>query len=98
LLAKGSLWGRPSDVTGAGYNLGWISKSHSEYLGLGGIDGFVGDGRINPAPERAFDAFYSVNYRKSFWLSGDYQRVDNPGFNSDRGPANILSVKVHGEF
>lgn len=97
-LAKGSLWSRPADVAGIGYNLGWLSNAHAVYLGLGGIDGFIGDGHINPAAERALDAFYSVNYYKSLWLSGDYQRVDNPAFNTDRGPVNIFSVKLHGEF
>jgi high affinity Mn2+ porin len=97
-LAKGSLWLRPGDITGIGLNVGWISKSHADYLRLGGIDGFIGDGDITPAAERALDLFYSVNYRKSFWLSGDYQRVINPAFNADRGPVNIFSVKIHGEF
>lgn len=97
-LAKGSLWSRPRDVTGVGVNLGWISAAHTEYLRLGGIDGFIGDGHLNPAPETALDAFYSVSLRKSYWLSGDYQRVVNPAFNSDRGPVSIWSVKMHGEF
>ena len=97
-LARGSAWRRPLDIAGLGYNLGWISSPHRKYLALGGIDGFVGDGHIHAASERALDVFYSVNYRKSFWLSGDYQRVDNPAFNTDRGPVNIFSVKVHGEF
>jgi high affinity Mn2+ porin len=97
-LAKGSLWSRPKDVMGAGVNLGWISNAHVEYLRLGGIDGFIGDGHINPAAETAFDAFYSVNLHKSYWLSGDYQHVVNPAFNSDRGPVNIWSAKIHGEF
>ncbi len=98
MLAKGSLWSRPRDVTGIGVNLGWISSAHTEYLRLGGIDGFIGDGHIRPALETALDAFYSVNIRKSYWLSGDYQRIVNPAFNSDRGPVSILNVKIHGEF
>jgi high affinity Mn2+ porin len=98
VLAKGSLWSRPKDVTGIGLNLGWISKSHADYLGMGGIDGFVGDGHITRAAETALDAFYSVNFRKSLWLSGDFQRVANPAFNSDRGPVDLWSVKIHGEF
>ncbi len=98
MLAKGSLWSRPKDVTGLGINFGWISSPHVEYLRLGGIDAFIGDGHINPASEIGLDAFYSVNFRKSFWLSGDYQHVANPAFNSDRGPVNIFSVKLHGEF
>jgi len=98
LLAKGTLWSRPRDVTGVGVHLGWISKAHSEYLGLGGIDGFVGDGKINPGSEGALDVFYSLNFHKSFWLAGDYQHVTNPGFNADRGPVSLFLVKIHGEF
>lgn len=98
MLAKGASWSRPRDVVGAGVNLSWISNAHARYLGLGGIDGFVGDGRIHPTSENALDMFYSFNYLKVFWFSGDYQRVANPAFNADRGPVNIFSVKIHGEF
>jgi carbohydrate-selective porin OprB len=98
LLAKGSHWSRPSDVTGVGVNLAWISKAHADYLRLGGIDGFIGDGTIRPATETALDLFYSVNIRKSFWLTGDYQHIVNPAFNADRGPVNVFSLKIHGEF
>jgi high affinity Mn2+ porin len=97
-LAKGSLWSRPQDVAGVGVNLGWISKAHADYLRLGGIDGFIGDGYLTQATEGALDVFYSVNFRKSFWLSGDYQRVINPAYNADRGPVDIFSMKVHSEF
>jgi high affinity Mn2+ porin len=98
VLAKGSLWSRPLDVTGIGVNLGWISQSHAEYLRLGGIDGFIGDGTINPRAESSIDVFYSVNFRKSFWLSGDYQRITNPAFNADRGPLDVFGVRIHAEF
>jgi hypothetical protein len=32
------------------------------------------------------------------WFSGDYQHILNPAFNADRGPVNIFSLRVHGEF
>jgi high affinity Mn2+ porin len=98
VLGKGSLWSRPRDITGVGVNFGWISRAHADYLGLGGIDGFVGDGRINPAAESGLEAFYSFNFRKFYWLAGDYQHLTNPAFNADRGPVNVFSVKIHGEF
>jgi hypothetical protein len=28
-----------------------------------------------------------ANFRKIYWLSGDYQHIANPGFNAARGPA-----------
>ena len=98
LLAKGSSWSRPLDIAGAGMNIGWISQAHADYLRLGGIDAFIGDGFISAAPETAFDVFYDLNLRKFLWISGDYQRVLNPAFNSDRGPVNIFGTRIHVEF
>lgn len=99
LLAKGSLWSRPKDVTGIGLGLGWISSTHAQYLRLGGIDGFVGDGTIRAAAESSFEVFYSVYIPKSWmWVTGDYQHVTNPGFNADRGPVNLFGLRIHGEF
>jgi hypothetical protein len=97
-VAKGSLWSRPLDVAGAGLNLGWISKSHAEYLHAGGIDAFIGDGSILRATESALELFYSLNLWRRLWLTADYQRILNPGFNAVRGPVNIFGVRIHGEF
>jgi hypothetical protein len=88
----------PQRRGGRWVNLGWISKVHAQYLGMGGIDGFIGDGAIRPGAETAFDAFYSVAARRWLWWTGDYQHVVNPGFNEDRGPVNIFTLRIHGEF
>lgn len=98
VLAKGSSWSRPKDVAGLGGNYGWISDLHARYLGMGGVDGFVGDGAIKAASEKSLDLFYSASFHKIYWLSGDYQHVSDPGFNAARGPVNILTVRIHGEF
>jgi hypothetical protein len=98
-LAKGSLWGRPFDVTGIGLGLSWISSSHARYLALGGIDGFIGDGALRQASEGVFELFYSFNLLKAIWLSGDVQLIWNPGYNADRGgPVTVLGARVHAEF
>ncbi len=97
-VAKGSRWHRPFDVTGVGFATSWISDVHAQYLAMGGIDGFVGDGRLHWAPEGVVEGFYSVNLLKAIWLTGDYQFLWNPGFNSDRGPVHILGARVHAEF
>ena len=97
-VGKGSTWHRPFDVAGVGFGLGWISKPHAEFLRLGGIDGFIGDGNINPAAEKVIDVFYSVNLLKAIWLTADYQHIANPAFNADRGPVNVLAGRVHAEF
>lgn len=97
-VAKGSAWHRPFDVTGVGYGASWISATHAQYLAMGGIDGFVGDGHLSWAPENVVEAFYSFNLLKAIWLSGDYQFLWNPGYNSARGPVHILGARVHAEF
>jgi high affinity Mn2+ porin len=98
-VAKGGLWGRPFDVTGIGLGLSWISASHARYLGLGGIDGFIGDGALRQATEGVFEVFYSFNLLKAIWLSGDVQLIWNPGYNADRGgPVTVLGARVHAEF
>jgi carbohydrate-selective porin OprB len=98
-VAKGPLWHRPFDVAGLGYAAAWISDIHAQYLAMGGIDGFVGDGHLtHVAPESVIDVFYSFNLFKFIWLTADYQHLWNPGFNADRGPVDIFSGRVHAEF
>jgi hypothetical protein len=97
-IAKGTAWKRGGDTIGLGWSQGWISQIHAEYLAMGGIDGFIGDGKISQASEGVFEAFYSFSLGSSAWLSGDYQHIWNPAYNSARGPVNIIGVRAHVEF
>jgi hypothetical protein len=97
-VAKGHAWHRPFDVAGAGFGASWISDIHAKYLAMGGVDGFVGDGKLNKAAESVVDVFYSFNLLRAIWVTADYQRIWNPGFNADRGPVTILGGRVHAEF
>ena len=67
-------------------------------LGMGGIDGFIGNAHINKAVEGNLDLFHNANFHKSFWFTGNYQHVTNPAFYADRGPVNIFAARVHGQF
>jgi high affinity Mn2+ porin len=60
VVARGKLWRRPLDVTGIGFAATWISGAHARYLALGGIDAFIGDGRLDHvSAEDLFEVFYS---------------------------------------
>lgn len=98
LLGRGARWSRPRDLVGLGVALNWISAAHARYLAAGGVDGFIGDGGLRRAAETVFDAFYSANVLSSAWLSVDYQHIRNPAYNADRGPVNVLGLRVHAEF
>lgn len=97
-LARGSLWHRPDDYAGIGFSVGWISQIHADYLAAGGVDGFIGDGRLRQAAESVFEVFYGVHLWRAIWASADYQLLTNPAFNADRGPVHVLGLRLHAEF
>ena len=99
VVAKGKLWNRPLDVAGVGLAATWISGEHARYLSLGGIDAFVGDGRLDHvSAEELFEIFYSYNFFRAVWLAADYQLLAHPAYNADRGPEHVVSGRVHAEF
>jgi hypothetical protein len=97
-LVNGWHWGRQRDLFGLGYGQGWISKSHAQYLAMGGIDGFIGDGAITWRSEHVVDTFYSVNVLNPVWITADYQYIVNPAYNAARGPVNVYTLRFHAEF
>ena len=98
LSSKGAGWGRPQDTIGIGAALNGISSQQISYLQKGGVTMFIGDGRLNYKKEQIFETFYSWNVYKSLSLSADYQRIANPGYNTDRGPVNFYGLRAHIEM
>jgi high affinity Mn2+ porin len=96
---KGTRWKRSEDVLGFACVVNGISNDHREYLRAGGLGFILGDGTLSYAPEAIAEVYYSCLALKSgLWLSGDYQLCFNPGYNKDRGPANIISIRAHIEL
>ncbi len=96
---NGNKWQRKDDVIGFAVDVNGLSASHRQYLADGGLGFQLGDGRLSYANESAAELYY--NYKlttKNLWLSGDYQLVVNPGYNSDRGPVNVFSFRLHVEL
>ena len=92
----GRSWGRPADTIGIGYVYNRISQAEQQYLALGGLGSFVGDGQLaNPQAENVFEAYYNCALNASTTLSFDYQLFQNPGFNGDRGPVNLFATRIH---
>jgi hypothetical protein len=97
-LVKGMRWGRDKDTVGVAYAQNWLSSAHVIYLNMGGIDGFIGDGKLNYRPEQAVEAFYNINVNRFAWFTLDFQHVANPAYNSDRGPVSFYGIRLHAEF
>lgn len=97
-LIGGSRWGRSRDALGLGYAVSWLSAVHADYLNRGGVDGFIGDGKIGYRPEQVVDLYYKLNLLSSAWMTLDYQHIVNPAYNAERGPVDVYGVRAHLEF
>jgi high affinity Mn2+ porin len=95
----GRMWGRPADTIGVAYIYNRISQAEQNYLNLGGLGSFVGDGLLtNPLAENVFEAYYSWQLNAQTSLTFDYQLFASPGFNGDRGPINIFATRLHWQY
>ncbi len=95
----GKRWGRAGDTIGIAAVVNGITRTHQRYLDAGGVGVLVGDGRLpHPGAEAIGEAYYDWKPAKGVALSLDYQLVGNPGYNRDRGPANVFAVRLHGAF
>jgi hypothetical protein len=94
---RGTPWHRAQDKIGAAYVVNGISGDHRRYLQLGG-DGFIlGDGGLNYGLEKIFETYYTAHVWRGISVAGDYQHIANPGYNQDRGPASVYSIRIHFE-
>ena len=97
---QGNSWGRPGDSVGLAYAQNGLTSSHQAFLAAGGIGFFVGDGRLNYRTEKIVEGYYSLGLPllRSSALSLGMQYIRNPGYNADRGPVKVVSVRLHTEF
>ncbi|MCW3099639.1 MAG: porin [Chthonomonadaceae bacterium] len=95
---SGAHWGRPHDVLGVGAAQSDLSGVHKAYLAAGGLGLSLGDGRLNYGPEQILEGYYAYQLSKAVTLSLDYQFINNPGYNRDRGPVNLVAMRMHLTF
>jgi high affinity Mn2+ porin len=94
---RGKLWKRPDDKIGAAFIIDGISKEHAEYLALGGLGFILGDGGLRYGRENIFETYYTAHLWRGISIAGDFQHIANPGYNQDRGPAQVSSIRIHFE-
>jgi len=95
---KGEKWKQPDDVIGAAFITSGLSKAAEEYLAAGGIGILTGDGALNYGHEKNVELYYDHKISKYFHAALDYQFVDDPAYNKDRGPVpGIFGIRLHYE-
>jgi high affinity Mn2+ porin len=96
---NGKAWKRKEDNAGIAVVVNGLSREHKTYLAKGGSGFIIGDGVLNYGPETIAELYYSVKPVKTpLWITGDYQFAINPGYNKDRGPVHMFSLRLHTEF
>jgi high affinity Mn2+ porin len=95
---KGDRWGRHGDTVGMAAAINGLSGAARDYFAAGGMGILIGDGRLNYGTERIVETYYSLQASRYLSLTLNYQHVDNPAYNRDRGPVSIYGFRVHAEF
>jgi high affinity Mn2+ porin len=98
LGASGRKWDRPFDHLGLAFVSNGISRDHQQYLALGGLGFLLGDGRLNYGRETILETYYTLHAWRGVYPSFGFQYVANPGYNRDRGPVLVPSLRLHVEF
>ncbi|MBF0539471.1 MAG: carbohydrate porin [Nitrospirae bacterium] len=91
---SGVHWGRAEDRAGVAYAMQGISAQHQRYLAAGGSGMLIGDGKLNYAGERIIEVYYRVQIGRFLQITPDFQHIDNPAYNRERGPVNVYSLRV----
>lgn len=99
LSLRGTRWQRGDDTAGLAAINNGISAARERYLNAGGLGILVGDGRLpHPAPEQIIETYYSLALLGVAQLSFDYQWINHPAYNRDRGPASVFAVRLHAAY
>jgi len=63
------------------------------------MGGIIGDGKLpSPGTEQILEMYYSAAITSYAKLTADYQFVNNPAYNQQRGPVSAFAARVHLQF
>jgi high affinity Mn2+ porin len=94
----GARWRRPTDRTGLAFVSNGISEAHRDYLRLGGRGFLLGDNGLSYARETIVEHYYNLHVWRGLFFAEDLQLLVNPGYNADRGPVWVFSLRGHIEI
>jgi hypothetical protein len=95
---KGNAWSRPNDKAGVAFVSNAIKRDHQNYLHYGGSGFLLGDGNLNYGRENILEWYYNAHMWRGFFAMVGCSFIANPGYNRDRGPLYVPSVRVHVDF
>jgi high affinity Mn2+ porin len=95
LQVSGTRWRRAEDRLALAVVAHGISVDHQAYLAAGGTGFLLGDGRLTYGQERILEGYYWWQVRRHAALSVGGQVIEHPGYNRDRGPAFVGTLRFN---
>ena len=96
---SGVRWGRAEDTVGLAGAINRISHDGKLYLAAGGLGGIIGDGALpNAGPEQIIEAYYNLAAFSFAHITADYQFINNPAYNRERGPISVFGIRGRVQF
>ncbi|HEX4629235.1 MAG TPA: carbohydrate porin [Gemmatimonadales bacterium] len=95
LQLAGTRWRRGADHLALALLVHGLSGDHRAYLAAGGRGFLLGDGALNYGVERVLEAYYRVQCGRYTEVSPALQYIANPGYNRDRGPAVVATLRLN---
>ena len=94
----GTRWRQPDDKFGVAFVSNAIKKYHQTYLAYGGLGFILGDGRLNYGRENIVEGYYTHHVHTGLFASLGLTHINDPGYNRDRGPVWVPSMRMHVDF
>ena len=94
----GNAWHRSDDRFGVAAVVAGLSKDHEAYLAAGGLGFLLGDGKLTRyGTENIVEGYYRFQPPRFAFLqiTPAIQHIDHPGYNVDRGPVYVYTVRVN---
>ncbi len=95
---SGRRWSRQFDKAGLAFVSNAIKRDHQNYLKYGGLGFILGDGRLNYGRENILEGYYNLHTVRGLYFALGGSWIVHPGYNRDRGPVIVPSVRMHLDF
>ena len=95
---NGHEWKRANDKVGVAFVSNAIKRDHQNYLHYGGLGFLLGDGGLNYGRENILEWYYNAHIWRGLYAMGGGSYIVDPGYNRDRGPVYVPTVRTHVDF
>jgi high affinity Mn2+ porin len=95
---NGHDWHRLNDKVGVAFVSNAIKHDHQNYLHYGGLGFLLGDGNLTYGRENIVEWYYNAHIWHGFYGMLGGSQIENPGYNRDRGPVYVTTVRAHVDF